>query len=109
LEGENTGEAMDDTKENEDETNQERKIITVDAERRKFTPSTITVKQGEKVKLVINNIDTTHNATFETMNVTTDTNDAIILDTSTSGLYPFHCANYCGEGHKDMKGVVIVE
>lgn len=87
----------------------EYRIITVDAKRWAYSPNVITVKKGEKVKLKINNVDTDHNAKFETMKTTTDKDGYIILDTSTAGTFIFKCADFCGEGHRDMKGTVIVE
>ena len=84
------------------------RIITVNAERWRFTPSEIKVKKWEKVKLKINNIDTTHDAKFATMQVTVDADGLITLDTSTVGSFPFKCATFCGEGHQQMTGVVVV-
>ena len=60
------------------------------------------------MKLKINNIDTTHDAKFATMQVTVDADGLITLDTSTVGSFPFKCATFCGEGHQQMTGVVVV-
>lgn len=87
----------------------EYRIITVDAKRWEYSPNLIKVKKGEKVKIKINNIDTDHDAKFETMKTTTDKDGYIILDTSTAGTYVFKCDDFCGEWHRDMKGTVIVE
>lgn len=85
------------------------RVIDVEARRFEFTPSTITVQQGEKVALRVNNIDTTHNAYFASMDTTTDEAGNIVLDTSTPGTYEFACATMCGGGHREMKWVVIVQ
>lgn len=85
------------------------RVITVDAKRWAYSPNLIKVKKGEKIKLKINNIDTDHNAEFVNMKTQTDKDGLIIVDTSTAGTFIFKCADFCGEGHRDMKGTLIVE
>lgn len=87
----------------------EYRTITVDAKRWSYTPSEITVKKWEKVKLKINDVDTTHSAVFWTMQTTQDSDGTIVLDTSVAGIFPFRCAVFCGEWHPKMQWKVIVE
>jgi cytochrome c oxidase subunit 2 len=104
--------ADDETGVNNDEANDDQddtavKTITIDAKRWEYIPNTITVKQGEKVKLVINDLDTKHGIKFREMEVT-EVDGGVMLDTSKPGTYIFYCPTFCGEGHRNMNGTVIV-
>jgi phage host-nuclease inhibitor protein Gam len=87
----------------------ELRIITIDAKRFEFSPNEIRVKQWENVALQINDIDRDHWALIADMEVYYEANDNIILDTSKTWTYEFACATVCGGGHRDMKGIIIVE
>lgn len=93
---EGTGDADDDIR-----------TISITAKRWEYLPNTVTVKKGEKVKLVITDSDTKHGAKFDTM-VVTEVDGGVMLDTSTVGTFTFSCPTFCGEGHKEMKGTVVV-
>lgn len=80
--------------------------IKVDAKRFEFTPSTITIKKGEKVRFIINNIDTTHGMKFPDFGVAG--NDVVELSVDKSGTYKWYCNSYCGEGHNAMSGTLVV-
>ena len=83
------------------------KIVNIDAGRFVFTPDTITVKKGEHVKFVINNRDTTHGIIIPDLKVSGI--DSVEFTASESGTYAFHCPTVCGKGHREMKGLLIVE
>ncbi len=78
-----------------------------------FEPSTIRVKEGDRVRLNIKNEDVTHGfAIFEF-----DVNERLLPGKTTTieftadkkGEYTFFCSVTCGKGHRDMKGKLIVE
>lgn len=102
-----TDEANDETGANDDQDDTAVKTITIDAKRWEYVPNTITVKQGEKVKLVVNDLDTKHGIKFREMAVT-EVDGGVMLDTSKPGTYIFYCPTFCGEGHRNMNGTVIV-
>ncbi len=83
------------------------RTISITAKRWEYLPNTVTVRKGEKVKLVITDQDTKHGAKFDTM-VVTEVDGGVMLDTSTVGTFTFSCPTFCGEGHKEMKGTVVV-
>ena len=86
---------------------QELRVVTVEARKFSFDPDIIRVKQWERVKLIIDNVDMLHGIGVPDMELFWD--KEIILDTSTKGEFPFWCANFCGSGHENMTGKIIVE
>jgi len=88
---------------------EEVRIITVDAKRFEYTPSTLRIQQWEKIAIKINDLDTAHSAYFPTLKNKQDAQGNFIIDTSQPGTYEFKCANMCGWWHMDMKGTVIIE
>jgi len=88
-------------------SNQQNQVIfNVDAKRWQFTPDTINVKKGQKVKIIINNIDTTHGINLPDFNVAG--NDSIEFTADKTGEFVFKCNTYCGDGHGAMQGKIIV-
>jgi len=78
-----------------------------------FNPSTITVKEGDKVKLNVESIDVTHGFSLfefgvsERLNPGQTTNIEFTADRK--GEYTFLCSVPCGPGHRGMKGTLVVE
>lgn len=89
------------------------KSFTLTAKQWSWEPSTITVKKGDTVKLTITSIDVPHgfslpdygiNQTVEAGQTTT-----VQFTADKTGTFTFACSIFCGEGHSDMKGTLIVE
>ncbi|MEK6812795.1 MAG: cupredoxin domain-containing protein [Nanoarchaeota archaeon] len=87
--------------------------IAITASSWKFEPSTIKVKQGTKVKLSITSIDVNHGFSLRAYNIKvrlqpgkTETIDFIA---DQKGTFEFFCSVYCGIGHPNMQGMLIVE
>src|SRR3989344_6617446 len=84
-------------------------IIAKDFE---FTPSTITVNKGDTVKLNIKSEDTVHGISIPEFNVNKDIpameEVSVEFVADKSGNFPFKCSVYCGSGHREMKGTLIV-
>lgn len=81
--------------------------IAVEARRFSFSPAVIRVKEGEKVKLMITNTDTTHGIFLPDFNARG--RDTLEFTATKKGTFTFYCANYCGLGHSGMQGTLIVE
>ncbi len=89
------------------------RVIKLEAFSWGFNPSTITVKKGETIKLDITATSGTHSLTIQGYNVNSDTvspgHDASVTFIADKvGTFEFFCSTYCGEGHKDMIGKLIV-
>ncbi len=83
------------------------KEIIIDAKRFDFNPSLINLKLGEDVRFRINNLDTTHGIKIPEFGVSG--NEVVEFNANKKGRFDFYCNNFCGEGHKAMKGKIIVE
>lgn len=72
-----------------------------------WEPATLSVKQGELVRLVIHNADTVHHPLFiPDLGIEADVppEGAVVEFTAEKkGRFPFLCGQYCGEGHAQMQ------
>lgn len=89
------------------------KEFDMTAKQWEFSPSTITVNQGDTVKLTIESIDVAHGFALPTFGVNEElvpgetVNIEFVADKK--GTYTFFCSVQCGAGHSDMKGTLIVQ
>jgi len=81
--------------------------IIIDAKMFEFSPSVIEVKEGERIRLKINSLDTEHGLSIPELGI--ETHDEVEFVADKKGTFDFYCHHYCGEGHSGMKGVLIVE
>lgn len=89
------------------------KEFTMTAKKWEFSPSTITVKKGDAVKLSITSIDVAHGFGLndfgikERLEPGKTTNIEFVADKT--GTFTFFCSVFCGDGHGEMTGTLIVE
>ena len=89
------------------------KEFNVIAKKWDFSPSTITVNEGDTVILNVESIDVTHGFVISEFGVSErlepgkTTTVEFIADKK--GTYTFFCNVYCGRGHSSMRGTLIVE
>ena len=89
------------------------KEFTVEMKQFSFSPSTIVVNNGDKVKLKITAVDVTHGFSLpdfgvETGPVAPGTTVTKEFTADKSGTFKFECSVYCGSGHPEMEGTLIV-
>lgn len=87
--------------------------IKVTARRFQFDPATITVPKGKPVKLVITSVDVSHGFAIKEFGIK-ETIEAkqtktIEFTPDRAGRFRFYCTFYCGDGHEDMFGELVVE
>ena len=91
----------------------ETRTIAITAKRFEFVPSTITLKKGETVKLVVKSEDVTHGLFIRTLKIDTDLTPGetqqISVTPQTAGTFTLICHHFCGSGHGNMKLTVVVE
>ena len=89
------------------------KEFTITAKNWSFDPPVITVKQGDKVKLTIKSVDVSHGFALPDygFDQKLEPGKEIVIEFTASkkGEFTFFCSVMCGEGHKDMKGKLMVE
>jgi heme/copper-type cytochrome/quinol oxidase subunit 2 len=81
--------------------------IIIDANSFTFTPAVVKVKEGERVSITVRNVDKTHGISIPAFSARGI--ESVEFVASKKGNYPFYCATYCGSGHRDMQGTIIVE
>ncbi len=87
--------------------------IAITAKRFAFTPDTITVKQGEKIRLKITSEDVSHGFSILELGVNEviepEKETVVELTPTKKGSYRYFCSVECGNGHLAMQGKLIVE
>jgi cytochrome c oxidase subunit II len=91
---------------------EQEQVIDITAKKFSYSPSTITVKKGIPVVLQFKSLDRMHGFYCPGLDIRTD---IMPLDVTRlrfvplkAGKFPFHCDNFCGEGHERMTGEIIV-
>ena len=78
-----------------------------------FEPSTIRVKKGDKVKLKIESVDVAHGFKISELGINKELKPGQItvveFTADKIGEFEFFCSVFCGTGHKDMVGKLVVE
>ena len=91
----------------------EQREIQLTAQKFEFSPQTIKVKRGDRVKLIVTAVDAQHEFKLEAFHVEQKLpkGQAVTIEFTAdqAGSFPFQCSHFCGMGHSKMKGELIVE
>ena len=78
-----------------------------------FGPSSLHVKKGYHVRLVIAALDHDHGFRLDEFHINTKIEKgkmaAVEFTAEEAGTFLFRCSNFCGLGHGGMKGTLVVE
>ncbi len=89
------------------------RVIQVTAEKFKFTPAVIELKLGEAVVLELTSLDRKHG--FQVPDLSVDETiepgkiTRVRIAPTKAGTFPFHCDIFCGSGHEEMTGEIVVK
>lgn len=83
------------------------KEFSVEAFRFGYSPDVVRVKQGDSVRLVVDNLDFVHGIRIPDLGVAGM--DSVEFVANEKGEFVWYCNNFCGEGHMAMSGMLIVE
>lgn len=87
--------------------------IRISAKKFEFHPNKVTVKLGQPVVLVLTTEDRIHGFKMTDFALRTDIvpgqETRIPLTPGKVGSYTFLCDVFCGDGHDDMDGTLVVE
>ena len=86
----------------------------ITASRYRFDPARIEVRPGDVVELVLRSLDTDHGIAIKAYGVKVaipkgGERVGVSFVASRPGTFPLECSEYCGSGHKRMKGELVVE
>jgi cytochrome c oxidase subunit 2 len=87
--------------------------FTVKARKFEFSPSVISVKRGDHVRLTVMALDAEHGFKLDAFHIDrkVQKGNAVTVDFTAdqAGDFSFQCSHFCGMGHGKMKGRVTVE
>ena len=91
----------------------EPKTFEVLVKRFGFEPARIEVTEGDRVKLIVKSADGVHGAQIKKFKVNKKVprgGEPVTIEfvASAAGEFPILCSEYCGDGHEDMKGMLVV-
>jgi cytochrome c oxidase subunit 2 len=88
------------------------KVIDVVAQRFRFTPNEIALKAGQPAVLAITSLDFVHGFNVPALGIRTDLLPgrvtSVAIGALAPGRYDFLCDNFCGGGHEEMNGTIVV-
>lgn len=89
-------------------------IIEVVARKYEFEPAQIEVVEGTRVRLLVRSGDGVHGVEIKKFNVNKMVRrggEPVTIEfvASAPGTFPILCSEYCGEGHEDMRGTLVVK
>src|SRR5262245_3762784 len=86
--------------------------IKIIARRFEFQPKSISVRKGERVKLIVTSADVDHGVAIEAFGidqpVKAKETRVIEFTPDREGKFAFTCSVFCGDRHPDMAGELIV-
>jgi cytochrome c oxidase subunit II len=87
-------------------------VVKITARQFEFSPASITVKKGTPVILELSTLDMPHGFDVPDLGVHARIvpGQAVRLNLTAAkaGHYAFQCDSFCGAGHDDMKGEIVV-
>ena len=87
--------------------------ITVTAKKYEFSPSSIHVKKGEHVRLLITAVDHDHGFKLGAFDIQQElkkgATTTVEFTPDKAGTFRFACSHVCGFGHRGMKAELVVE
>jgi cytochrome c oxidase subunit 2 len=77
-------------------------------------PARIEVTQGDAVKLTVKSLDSVHGFEIKKLKINKEVpkgGKPIVVEfvPNTAGEFDITCSEYCGKGHKEMKGLLVVK
>lgn len=88
------------------------RTIAIAAKKFEFQPSVIRIKKGERVMLELTSLDRVHG--FESpdlgLHARVEPGKTVRLPLTghKAGTFEFHCDVFCGDGHEDMTGEIVI-
>ncbi len=88
------------------------RVIHITAKKFEFSPDSITLKKGEPVVFEISSADRKHGFSLRAFGIRSDVLPGKVsrvrFTPDKTGKFNFSCDVFCGEGHEEMTGTVVV-
>src|SRR5271157_6088592 len=92
---------------------QAEQTIRITAKKFEYSPNEIRLKKGVPAVLELSSLDRVHGFNCPDLGVRADIIpgkvSSVRIVPQKAGIYEFHCDIFCGDGHEDMSGKIIVE
>lgn len=91
----------------------EPRVVEITVRRFAFEPSEVNATVGERLQLVLRSADGVHGLEIKKLKIKKEIprgGEPVTIDftATTEGSFPIICSEYCGNGHDDMRGMLIV-
>ena len=91
----------------------EPRVVEITARRFSFEPPEVDTTVGERLRLVVRSADGVHGLEIKKFKIKKEVprgGEPVTIDftATTEGSFPIMCSEYCGDGHNDMRGMLIV-
>lgn len=92
---------------------EEPRTIEVVVRRFAFEPATIEATEGERLRVRVRSADGPHGFEIKRFKVSKEVprgTEPVVIEFTASevGTFPILCSLFCGDGHDDMKGTLVV-
>jgi cytochrome c oxidase subunit II len=92
---------------------QAERVVVIEAKKYEFSPGEIRLKKGEAVIFELHTADRKHGFLIPDFNIHADIPQGETVRVRwvppRAGKFAFECNIFCGSGHEDMSGTIIVE
>ena len=91
----------------------EPRVVEITARRFAFEPKEVEATVGERLQLIVRSADGVHGLEIKKLKIKKEVprgGEPVTIDFTapTEGSFPILCSEYCGDGHKEMSGMLIV-
>jgi cytochrome c oxidase subunit II len=94
-------------------TSPQERVVRLTARRFNYSPDTIEVEQGVPVILELTSLDRDHGFTIPDLGLRIDVEPGktarVRFVPEKAGTFLFHCDIFCGSGHEEMAGTMVVK
>jgi cytochrome c oxidase subunit 2 len=89
------------------------RVVEITAHRFQFVPNQVTLRLGEKVKIVLRSEDVVHGFFSRPLGIDTEIHPGkpteLVITPQTAGRFLTICDHFCGSGHGNMNMTFVVE
>jgi cytochrome c oxidase subunit II len=89
------------------------RVVSIKVKRFEYMPKEVTLKKGVPVVLELKSLDVPHGFNLPDLGVRADVLPGLTarvrIVPKQTGRFVFHCDIFCGTGHEDLEGAIIVK